>query len=280
MGVKEKLALFTDLDGTLLDHESFRWTAAREALQVLRNQRIPLVIVTSKTRAEVVPLHRSLYLRAPFVVENGGATYIPTGYLPFAVRGTEEIGKGWLRLAPGTPRTLLVKALAKAARRADVSVKSFSRMSVNEVAKCSGLGRQQARLACQREFDEPFIILTQDARAWPRVRAEIRSQGLRATRGSRFFHILGRNNKGAAVRRVSGWLRRLYGREIRTVALGDSPNDIPMLRAVDVPIVVALPGGRYDAETLAAVPHARRAGGIGPTGWNRAVLQLFRKGLD
>ena len=61
-----------------------------------------------------------------------------------------------------------------------------------------------------------------------------------------------------------------------TVALGDSPNDIPMLREVDVPILVAHPGGRYDTETLASVPRAQRAGGIGPEGWNRAVLGLLR----
>jgi mannosyl-3-phosphoglycerate phosphatase len=245
---------------------------------VLRRQGIPLVIVTSKTRAEVTPLHKSLRLRAPFVVENGGAAYIPAGYFPFPIKGAEKIGSTWFRLAPGTPRPVLVKALVRAARLAAVSVKSFSQMSADEVARFSGLGRRQARLACQREFDEPFVILTRGPRAWPRLRVEIHNQGLRATRGSRFFHILGRNNKGAAVRRVSGWLRRLYGREIRTVALGDSPNDIPMLRAVDMPIVVALPNGRYDAETLAAVPHARRAGGIGPVGWNRAVLRLLSKG--
>ena len=279
MGDKEELALFTDLDGTLLDHERFHWTAAQQALQVLRRQGIPLVIVTSKTRAEVTPLHKSLRLHAPFVVENGGAVYIPVGYFSFPIRGTEKVGRNGLRLAPGIPRPRLVKTLARAARLADVSVKSLSQMSVDEVVRFSGLGSRQARLACQREFDEPFIILTRDPRAWPRLRTEIRKQGLRATRGSRFFHILGRSNKGAAVRCVSGWFRRLSGRELRTVALGDSPNDIPMLRAVDVPIVVALPSGRYDAETLAAIPHARRAGGIGPVGWNRAVLRLLRKGL-
>jgi mannosyl-3-phosphoglycerate phosphatase len=59
------------------------------------------------------------------------------------------------------------------------------------------------------------------------------------------------------------------------VGLGDSPNDIALLRGVDVPILVARPGGRYDLETRAAVTRARRAGGVGSVGWNRAVLKLL-----
>jgi mannosyl-3-phosphoglycerate phosphatase len=107
---------------------------------------------------------------------------------------------------------------------------------------------------------------------------EIQKLGLRATRGSRFFHILGKNDKGAAVQRLSAWFRRAAPSGILlTVGLGDSPNDIPLLRAVDFPILVARPGGRYDRETVSAVPRAKRAGGIGPRGWNHAVLRLLRK---
>ena len=279
MGTDEKFVLFTDLDGTLLDHKTFRWTAARQALEALRKLEIPLIIVTSKTRAEVSPLQKSLRLRAPFIVENGGAVYIPAGYFPFQPEAVEGVERNWLRVAHGTPRRLLVIALAKAERQSGVRATGFGQMSLDQIVRCSGLGKAQARLALQREFDEPFIISTEEPRAWRRLRAAILRQGLRTTRGSRFFHILGRNNKGAAVRRVSAWFRRLYGRKLRSVALGDSPNDIPMLRTVDIPILVALPNGRYDAETLAAVPHARRAGGIGPKGWNHAVLELLRKGL-
>jgi mannosyl-3-phosphoglycerate phosphatase len=86
---------------------------------------------------------------------------------------------------------------------------------------------------------------------------------------------MGANDKGVAVRRLTEWFERLGGSPVRAVGLGDSPNDIPMLRAVSVPVLVARPGGRYDAETSAAVPRARRAGGIGPHGWNRAVLCLL-----
>ena len=270
-----KLIFFTDLDGTLLDHRTYAWTAARPALRALARRQRPLVIVTSKTRAEVAPLLREIDRREPFVVENGGAIYVPVGYFPFRIASAEQAGRGWQRVALGTPYQRLVAALAIAAQRARVEVRGFNRMSARELAERTGLKLVAARRARRREFDEAFVILDGDARAWPRLRAEIRRRGLRSTRGSRFLHIMGANDKGAAVRRLAAWFRRAEGGRVRTVGLGDSPNDIPMLRAVDVPVLVARPGGRYDPETSAAVPTARRAGGIGPEGWNRAVLRLL-----
>jgi mannosyl-3-phosphoglycerate phosphatase len=270
-----KLVFFTDLDGTLLDHRTYAWTAARQALRALARRKRPLVIVTSKTRAEVLPLLFALDRTEPVVVENGGAIYLPVRYFPFRIDSTEPAGRGWQRVVLGTPYQRLVAALAAAARRARVQAQGFSQMSAREVAQRTGLELVAARRARRREFDEAFVILDGDARAWPRLRAEIRRRGLRSTRGSRFFHIMGANDKGMAVRRLAAWFRRAEGGSLRTVGLGDSPNDIPMLRAVEVPVLVARPGGRYDPETSAAVPTARRAGGIGPEGWNRAVLRLL-----
>src|SRR5207253_11339070 len=74
-----RVVLFTDLDGTLLDAATYRYDAARPALDRLRECRIPLIICTSKTRAEVDYLRRELDNRDPFIVENAGARYIPDG---------------------------------------------------------------------------------------------------------------------------------------------------------------------------------------------------------
>jgi len=48
------MVVFTDLDGTLLRHEDYSWLPAGPALAELRRRRIPLVIASSKTRAEIV----------------------------------------------------------------------------------------------------------------------------------------------------------------------------------------------------------------------------------
>jgi len=268
---------FSDLDGTLLDDKTYQWRAASRALKALEKNALPLVIVSSKTRAEVLPLLAQLGRREPFVVENGGGIYVPVRYFAFQIEGGQRVPGGWWKVALGTPYRRLVSELRAASRTAGVRTRGFAQMSVREVAGFTGLESREARRAKAREFDEPFLILETDPGAWPRLRAEIRRRGLRATRGSRFFHIMSDNDKGAAVRRLTAWFRRTRGSRVRTVGLGDSPNDIPLLRAVDVPVIVAGPGGRSDPETLAAVPHAQRPTGLGPAGWNRAVLALLER---
>lgn len=56
--VRPPMVVFSDLDGALLDHETYEFDAARPALDRLRRDGVPLVLCTSKTRAEVEPIER------------------------------------------------------------------------------------------------------------------------------------------------------------------------------------------------------------------------------
>ena len=78
-----RLLVFTDLDGTLLDHESYSFEPALPALAVLKEKNIPLVLCTSKTRAEIELFRIQLKNIHPFISENGGAIFVPKGnYFP------------------------------------------------------------------------------------------------------------------------------------------------------------------------------------------------------
>jgi mannosyl-3-phosphoglycerate phosphatase len=268
---------FTDVDGTLLDNDTYSWKAAQPALTQLKQQKLSLVMVSSKSQAELRVILRRLHLREPFIAENGGGIYFPSNYFPFPVPNARPTMPGWLKVGLGVPYGRLVRELAACARRSRVRVRGYAQMSIREVCDATGLSPSDAQRAMVREYDEPFLILDGGARDWPRLRTAIRQGGLSATRGGRFFHILGRTSKGCAVRLLVRWLRRKSGGKISTVGFGDSPNDISMLRAVDVPILVSRPGGHYDVETMAAVRGIRRAGGVGPDGWNKAALKLLRE---
>ena len=78
------LLVVTDLDGSLLDHHDYNWDAASEWLARLKQHQIPLVICSSKTAAEIVPLQKKLGISgAPFIAENG-ACVSPGGDYPLA----------------------------------------------------------------------------------------------------------------------------------------------------------------------------------------------------
>jgi len=220
--------VFTDLDGTLLDRDSCDYRPALPALERLRHEGVPIVFVTSKTRAETEYWRARLDNSHPFVVENGGAAIIPAG----SIAGAPE------RIEFGDRYQDLVAALERASTASGCPVRGFHSMSAAEIAKLCGLPPDLAELARRREYDEPFEIL--DPGRAPALLAAIESQGKRWTRGGRFHHILGAHDKGTAVRALIALYRQAHG-EVRSYGFGDAPNDAPFLAAVDQPSIVRSP---------------------------------------
>jgi mannosyl-3-phosphoglycerate phosphatase len=267
------MVVFTDLDGTLLDAATYSFDAAAEALAALRGRGIPLVIVSSKTRAEIEPIQRRLGIADPFVVENGGAVFIQgecfAGLVPRAV------GRDGYRVVElGLPYGELRRALGELAAASGVTVRGFGDMALEEIADRTGLPAAEAALARRREYDEPFVFEGPPDRREAFLR-HVEARGLRCTRGGRFHHLTGRHDKGEACRLLTdGYRRAAAGAGLVTIGLGDSLNDRPMLEAVNIPLLVQRPDGSYDPELR--LPHLRYAQGVGPAGWNQAVLTLLR----
>ncbi len=60
---------------------------------------------------------------------------------------------------------------------------------------------------------------------------------------------------------------------VKTIGLGDGLNDVALLREVDYPVLVRQAGGGYEEGVV--VKNLIRADGIGPRGWNKAVLEII-----
>ena len=239
---KKHLVIFTDLDGTLLDFGTYAWAAARPALDRLREKRIPLVLCSSKTKSEIEAVRKAINNRDPFISENGGGIFVPEDYFQFTWAFDRRI-EGYKVIEPGMPYARLRKALQTIVRDTGLELKGYGDLSVEEVAAQTGLSADQARRAKQRDYDEPFILAGNPDQQ-QRVLEMIVKQGLRWTKGSRYYHLMGGNDKGQAVKVLSKIYRREYG-PIVTIGLGDSLNDFPMLAAVDRPVLVQKPDGSY-----------------------------------
>jgi len=251
----------TDLDGTLLDAETCGFEPARPAIEALRRAGIPLVLCSSKTRAEMVPLAAAIGASGPLVVENGGAIVEPGGAV----------------LVLGVERDRLLAELPGVAREAGVRVRSFARMSAGEVAALTGLPEGQAELALRREYDEPFLVEDPPGggpEADARLERAARRRGLQVTRGGRFHHLTGPADKGRALCAIL----RAAPAAGDVLGLGDAPNDLPLLLAATRPIVVPRGDGTVDPDLAARLPGAERAPAPGPAGWSAAVLVTLSGG--
>lgn len=256
-----KTIIFTDLDGTLLDSR-YSFAPAAQALKRIKAEGIPLVLATSKSRPETELIREMLSNADPFITENGGGIYIPASYFPFPIKGEEKNGYRVITLGAGYED--LRRALAGIREKSGRDLSGFGDMTDEEVAGLTGLTPAEAALAKMREFDEPFIMRDGNREDARRL---VEESGYSFTAG-RFFHITGQNDKGRAVEILTTFYRSVYGK-IATVGVGNSENDIPLLRKVDYPVLVMNEDGRY--EEVNGVPGLIKAHGIGPEGWDRAI---------
>jgi mannosyl-3-phosphoglycerate phosphatase len=270
-----RLVIVTDLDGTLLDARDYSRSGASATLARLRQDEVPVVICSSKTRAEIDRCRREAVPDHPFISENGGALFVPDGYFPFEVVGTRRI-PGHSVVEFGWRYDQVVETLRAAALESGTQVLGFHDLPVTQLARLCGLSLRDAQLALLREYDEPFLLAEGGVASRYRFFRALRRAGVRCTRGGRFHHAHACAGKGAAV----SALRQLYERAadgpVTFVGLGDALNDVSLLKAVDVPIVVPNDSSRWTARLLRRVPGARLAPANGPRGWGRAVRDLLR----
>lgn len=265
--------VFTDLDGTLLDHHDYGSEPAADAIRRLSDAGTPLVFCSSKTRAEIEHVQRQLDIRHPFVSENGGALFIPRGYFAFPLAGVRSVA-GYDAVEFGRPYEQVVSLLTGVADRLRVPITGFHNMSIEEVARDCGLPLLAAGLAKLREYDDPFRVLSEDPAARSRFYRAAHAAGLRLTRGGRYDHASGGGDKGTAVAALTRLYAMAHG-ELRTIGLGDGANDVSLLRAVDVPVIVLNDAIEMAGRLLRKVPTARVTDVAGPKGWAQAVSRAL-----
>jgi len=267
--------IFTDLDGTLLDHDKYSWKEAEPALALCRRTPVPVILVSSKTRAEMDVLRVQLGLSSPFISENGGGIFFPVEGVstPPAVAIRD---KGSWKWSLGPSYEYVVEALDAIRKELGWKIRGFSEMSRHEISQLTGLDPENCRLAAMREFDEPFVVAEPEIVDTETLEAAAKGWGLRVTKGGRFHHLQGKNDKGEAVKKLIAWYQdQQPSSSFITVALGDSPNDFTMLQRVDHPVLVR--SGRPYPELVHKIPDLRITRETGPRGWNEAVLEILSR---
>jgi mannosyl-3-phosphoglycerate phosphatase len=264
---RASLLIFTDLDGTLLDGQTYDFSPALPALNLIRSLKIPLILVSSKTRAEIEDLRKRLSLEDPFIAENGGGVFFPGTFSLPEDQDYRQV-RGYKLVLTGRP---IDEVLSKAVfLKREYEYTGFSEMTARAIAAETGLSLREAGFAARREFDEPIVLKNPSHREMFCKKAN--DLGLECVAGGRFIHLFIGGNKGKAVQIVLGVYTRLCG-GVFSIGLGDSPNDFPMLDAVDKPVLMPQRDGTYTRDPA----HSKylMADGFGPQAWNRIVLSLF-----
>jgi mannosyl-3-phosphoglycerate phosphatase len=264
-----QLLVFSDIDGTLIDFNSYSYAESAPAVAALLARGIPLILCSSKTRAEQESLRRALAISDPFIVENGGAIFIPPGAFDFDF--AHRMIAGWQVIELGQTAVHIRQALAAIRRETGLAFQGFADLSAAAVAAVSGLDEAAAARAQQREYSET-LVTPFTAMELKRLAAALAARGLAIVSGGKFHTVTGAgSDKGTAVARLTALYRQKFGGAL-TIGLGDSANDRPMLAAVDRPYLVQRPGGAWQEMDVRGL---ERVTAVGPDGWRRVIEGLL-----
>ena len=155
--------IFTDLDGTLLDHNTYSHDAAKDMLMSLHKARIPVIPTTSKTYEELKVLRGQIGLDGPFIIENGAAIHIPHGFFRQKPMQTQWQNGYWLRQFTSRKQYWL-SLIDQVREEYQGEFTHFANMSIKDIQDATGLNEQDAVRASKRQYGEPVMWLGSDAR--------------------------------------------------------------------------------------------------------------------
>lgn len=247
---RHPMAVFTAVDGTLLDSMTFDAGANRALIERLSDAGVPVIPVSVMTMSEIEPLAAELGFRHAMIIEAGGAI-------------ARRAGSAWEIEPCGPPAETFLDVIRGIEERSGANLLVYSALGESDASILSGRSGEMLTHSLERRFSEPFTI---ESGSLDDVRKAASDLGFNVRQGRRFLYLCRECDSGEAFTRV----REELGCDV-AVALGGSALDADFLTRADIPIIVPGADGVPDQELLATVAHARIASAPAPEGWAAAV---------
>ena len=222
-----KILIFTDLDGTLLDRDTFKFDKIRDYLKKLLSKGIFIIPNTSKTEKEILEFNNELGSSLPYISENGAV-----------ISGLDLLNSN-------LPKELILS------REKDNLIKIFENsVPLNLQDKCKwltemdkkkqslifGLENEKLKLALDRKYTVPFIFegTKNEKKELSKI---VKKSGLALQEGGRVINLTDKVNKAKALQVFVRFFKK-NNKNIKTIAVGDNYNDLDMLKISDFPCLV------------------------------------------
>jgi mannosyl-3-phosphoglycerate phosphatase len=259
----DPLLIISDLDGTLLEHHSYRWEAASPWINILRQHEIPLVLCSAKSAAEIIDWQNEFSLTGqPFIAENGAVIQLDARW---------SDSEDYPRLLTGIHHEELFSILDRLREKFGFKFTCFADVDESTLCELTGLTRKQASLAKLNEASETLIWRDSDE-MMTAFSDQLMMLGLVLLQGGRFWHVLDMQaGKDKALHWLQEQFRQRDGKQRITIGLGDSPSDALLLDSVDYAVIVK----GYSRQTMTlqndSPQRVYRSQSYGPEGWKEGL---------
>lgn len=265
--------IFTDLDGSLLHPISYSYASALDSVRQLQKAGIPIVFCSAKTMAEQQVYQKELDIKDPFIIESGSAIVIPREYFKFTFAFTRTLDEH-LIIELGSHYEAIREKLKSLSPLYKSKLYFFGDCSTEEIAKITGLNLKMAELVKKREYSETVIIRGSDKQVKDDIKL-MQEHGLTCRFGGKFHEVYEGGDKGKAVKILIELFKQSYG-DVHTIGIGDSENDLEMLSAVNMPVLVKSGDNKWKK---VKVKNLTLADAIGPEGWAKTASAILGKRL-
>ena len=247
---------------------------ASEALAEIERRKIPLVLLTRGTRAQLEILRRKIGHAHPFITEGGGGLFLPDGYFALRLEGARRAAR-YLCVPFGRTSQEAGAAVEDIAEQAGAEVVRYAHMNAREISRNAGTSEREAEASREREFSDRFFFAGNADLAAPSFEKIATERNWQIRHCQPFWELYSGNDEGKAVRYLMRLYREALRLRLRSVGIGASFEDLSLLTASDQAIILPLSAGDFDERLLARLPNSVRIDVPGAVGWNRTVLDVL-----
>ena len=227
MKKKFVVAIFTDLDGSLLHRDTFKFDTIKDYISSLVDQGIIIIPNSSKTEKEIEKFNEDLGLKLPYISENGSS-----------IQGLNLINNNFPnKIILSREKEELIKIFNdKIPEQLKDKCTQVLKIDKKEQEKIFGLKDNKLKDALNRKYTSPFLFRG-DKNEKNKLLKILNSNLLTLQEGGRVLNLCDNINKVKSMNRVIKILKKTEDK-IKTIAVGDNYNDLDMLKNCDIPCLV------------------------------------------
>ena len=257
------VVIFTDLDGSLLHRDTFKFDSIKDYIKSLIDSGIIIIPNSSKTEKEIEKFNEELGVELPYISENGSAIHglnLINQNFPNEIilsRKKEELLKIFNEK---TPEKLLNKCV------------QISKLSKKEQEKIFGQKDDRLKDALKRKYTLPILFNGNNSEK-NKLLKSLSNNSLTLQEGGRVLNLCDNINKIKSMNRIIKILKKTEDK-IKTIAVGDNYNDLEMLKNSDVPCLVFNDQFKLDKINIDNLIFSNKPS---PEGWADVIKMALEK---